>query len=400
MNLLVEANTAFGLELYGQVRSTHGNLALSPYSISAALAMARAGARGDTARQMDQTLHFGPCQPRLQPLFGQLNAALNAVQAGNELCIAHSLWPQVNDPFRPEFLDLLKQYYQATVTPVNFQAETDAARNSINQWVDDKTKHKITDFVGPDVLSTLTRMVLVNAIYFKGMWAIPFRESATQPAKFYTQPDTILTVPFMHHSAQFGYGEDEHLQVLALPYLGLDLDMLVLLPRARDGIRSLESSLTPAKLATWMSLSSEEVDVALPKFTLSSHLSLAAPLQAMGLKDAFDPDRADFSGMDGRPHWLCLSAVLHRAQVEVNEVGTEAAAAGLAETYWCKVPEFRADHPFLFLIRDRRTGSILFIGRVLQPGASADVEQARPGALGAGYRWLLHQLRPDHPGRC
>ena len=212
-------------------------------------------------------------------------------------------------------------------------------------------------------------------MYFKGTWATPFPASSTRPDKFYAQPDTAFTVPFMHERDHFRYGENDRLQMLTLPYIGRQLEMVVLLPRSRDGIGPLESSLTPASLAAWTSgMREQEVNVALPKFKMASGFSLAQALKAMGLKDAFDPERADFSDMDGRAHWLYLSAVLHKAYIEVNEKGTEAAAATavvMTPTALLiqKPPrEFRADHPFLFLIRDSTTGSILFMGRVMKPG--------------------------------
>ena len=375
MNPLVDANTAFALQLYGKLRSTEGNLALSPYSISSALAMTYAEARGDTARQMKQTLHFDQSKTGLHELFGRLDATLKAAQGSNELSIANSLWPQEKYPFREEFLNLLNKDYAATITPLNYEREAEPARVTINQWMDDKTRHKIAELIGPGVLDALTRMVLVNAIYFKGTWATPFPESTTQPDKFYAQPDTTITVPFMHKRGQFRYAENDQLQMLALPYIGQQLEMVVLLPRSRDGIGSLESSLTPASLAAWTSgMRNQQVDVALPKFKMFSGFSLAQALKAMGLNDAFDPDRVDFSGMDGRAHWLYVSAVLHKAYIEVNEKGTEAAAAtGVAfaptgRRIEERPREFRADHPFLFLIRDSATGSILFMGRVLKPG--------------------------------
>ena len=283
MNPLVEANTAFALQLYGKLRSTEGNLALSPYSISSALAMTYAGARGDTARQMEQTLHFDPSKTGLHELFGRLDAALKAAQGSNELSIANSLWPQEKYPFREEFLNLLKRDYGATVTPLNYEREAEPARARINQWVDDKTRHKIAEIIGPGVLNALTRMVLVNAIYFKGTWATPFPESATQPDKFYAQPDTTITVPFMHQRGHFSYGENDQVQLLALPYVGQQLQMVILLPRSRDGIGPLESSLTPASLAAWTSgMRNQQVDVALPKFKMSSGFSLAQALESYG----------------------------------------------------------------------------------------------------------------------
>ena len=300
---------------------------------------------------------------------------MKAAQGSNELSIANSLWPQEKYPFREEFLDLLKRDCGATVTPLNYQRAAEPARARINQWVDDKTRHRIAEIIGPGVLNALTRMVLVNAIYFKGTWATPFPESATQADKFYAQADTVVTVPFMHERDHFRYGENDRLQMLALPYIGRQLEMVILLPRSRDGIGPLESSLTPANLAAWTSgMRNQQVNVALPKFKMSCGFSLAQALKALGLKDAFDPSRADFSGMDGRAHWLYLSAVLHKAYIEVNEKGTEAAAATavimrpMALRLQDRPREFRADHPFLFLIRDSTTGSILFMGRVMKPG--------------------------------
>ena len=192
MKQLVEGNNAFALQLYGTLRSTDGNLVLSPYSISSALAMTYAGARGQTARQMEQTLHFDQNQTDLHPLFGRLDAALKAARGGNELSIANSLWPQEKYPFREEFLNLLKTDYGATVTPLDYERQAEQARVTINQWVDDKTRHKIAEIIGPRVLDESTRMVLVNAIYFKGTWTTPFPEFATQPDKFYAKPDTCL----------------------------------------------------------------------------------------------------------------------------------------------------------------------------------------------------------------
>ncbi len=376
MKTLVEGNNAFALQLYGTLRSTEGNLVLSPYSISSALAMTYAGARGETAQQMEQALHFEQSKTNLHALFGRLDKALKAAQGSNELNIANSLWPQKKYPFRQEFLSLLKKDYDATVTPLDYEKGAEQARVTINQWVDDKTRHKIAEIIGPRVLDESTRMVLVNAIYFKGTWTTPFPEFATQPDKFYAKPDTTITVPFMHKRGKFGYGENDQLQLLALPYVGRQLEMLVLLPRSRDGIEQLENGLTAASLSAWTSgMRNQQVDVALPKFKMSSGFNLAKALAALGVKDAFDSERADFSGMDGKSHWLYISAVLHKAYVDLNEKGTEAAAAtavvttlGAARPPVERPREFRADHPFLFLIRDSTTGSILFMGRVSHPG--------------------------------
>jgi len=374
MKSLVEGNTAFALQLYGKLQSQDGNLAFSPYSISSALAMTCAGARGETARQMEQVLHFDQSQSDLSLLMGRLDKAVKAAKGGNELNIANSIWPQEKYPFQPDFLKLLKQDYGATVTPLDYEHNAEQARVTINRWVDSQTRHKINEIIGPGVLDDMTRMVLVNAIYFKGKWAIPFPKDATSADRFYPKPDTHIRVPFMHVSDSFRYGEDDQLQWISLPYKGDKLEMLILLPRDRDGIGQLENDLNTTNLSWWISsMGMEQVGVALPKFKITSEFGLADTLRAMGMEDAFNPTDADFSGMDGRLHWLYISAVLHKAYVDVYEKGTEAAAATGVMMEAAGIPpapnkQFRADHPFIFMIRDSTTGSILFLGRVARPG--------------------------------
>jgi len=373
---LVEGNTAFALQLYEKLHSQDGNLAFSPYSISSALAMTCAGARGETARQMEQVLHFDQTQTDLSPLMGQLDRAVKAAKGHNELNIANSIWPQEKYPFRQDFLHLLKQDYGATVTPLDYVHNAEQARGTINRWVDVQTRHKINEIIGPGMLDDLTRMVLVNAIYFKGTWATPFPKNATQSDRFYPKPDTHIRVPFMHVSDTFRYGEDDQLQWISLPYKGDKLEMLILLPRDRDGLGQLENDLNTTNLSWWMSnMGVEQVDVALPKFKITSEFGLAGILRAMGMADAFNPTNADFSGMDGKTNWLYISAVLHKAYVDVYEKGTEAAAATAVTMVGASIAvpvrppkQFLADHPFIFMIRDSTMGSILFLGRVIQPG--------------------------------
>ncbi len=292
---------------------------------------------------------------------------------GIELNIANSLWPQERYAFRDDFLNLLQMHYHATLTPLDYAEEPEKARATINGWVDEETRHKITDIIEPGVLDGRTRMLLINAIYFKGAWATPFQESSTRPGKFYSDTGKAITVPFMNRLGNFGYAENDELQILVIPYRKYQIQMLILLPRRRDGIAGLEGRLDPASLAAWTSNTrNEEVNVTMPKFKMSGGFKLTETLQALGLKDAFDAARADFSGMDGQLHWLYLSAVLHRAFIEVNEKGTEAAAATAVVARAASISssqprEFRADHPFLFPIRESTTGSILFMGRVSEP---------------------------------
>jgi serine protease inhibitor len=374
---VVDGNTKFACDLYQGLKETEENLFLSPYSISAALSMAYAGARDHTAKQMAETMHFSLKQKKLHSAFGELRAALTAVQQkGNvTLHVANSLWPQKEYPFLRDYIRLVKNYYGALISPVDYEKEPVAAAERINTWVEEKTNKKIRDIIQPQVLDAFTRLILVNAIYFKGNWAMQFMEEATHDAPFHLSQKEFVRVPMMNQIEFFRYAESENSQILELPYIGHDLSMLVLLPKKVDGLAYLEKSLTAENLERWWSLlHNKEVNVSLPKFTMTSQFSLGDRLQSMGMRDAFNPDRADFSGMDGNPDWLYLTNVIHKAFVDVNEEGTEATAATAITVDACVSGPppviFRADHPFVFLIRDKTTGSLLFIGRVVNPAKS------------------------------
>jgi serpin B len=370
---VVEGNTAFALELYRALRKDDGNLFLSPYSISTAFAMTYGGARGDTALQMAETLHFCLDQKQLHQAFARLRSELNAVQKKGkvQLRIANSLWPHKDYQFLKAYLALIKKYYGASVTPVDYKTAVEEARTRINTWVEEETEDKIKDLIQPGVLTPLTRLVLVNAIYFKGNWARQFKESLTHDAPFYLTPEKTVQTPFMTQEHTFLYGEDGGLQILELPYEGDDLVMLILLPRRVAGLAELEKALSPENLDQWIALLREQkIEVFVPKFKLASSFSLNETLVSMGMRDAFDQTKANFAGMDGT-NLLYISAAIHQAVVEVNEEGTEAAATtgivmGL-KAMPAQPTTFRADHPFIFLIRDNRSGSILFMGRVIDP---------------------------------
>lgn len=372
MKTVTEGNTAFALELYAKLKEKEGNLFLSPHSISTALAMTYAGARGDTAREMAGALHFALGQKELHPAFARLEAQLKAAQekGGIELSVANSLWAQKDFDFLEEFLDLTKKNYGAGVHHVDFKTACEAARKEINLWVEQKTREKIKDLIKPGVLNAITRLVLVNAIYFKGDWASQFKKDLTKEASFRLSPEKSVSVPMMNQKQEVGYAENDEMQIIELPYVGNDLSMIVLLPRKVDGLDELENALTAAKLREWTgSLGKKEVIVFLPKFKMTSQFSLEQVLATMGMRDAFSA-KADFSGMDGRKD-LFISAVIHKAFVDVSEEGTEAAAATAVVMRLTAAPvpapEFRADHPFLFMIRHNPSGSILFLGRVVNP---------------------------------
>jgi serine protease inhibitor len=368
----VKGNNAFALDLYAQLRSREGNLFLSPYSISTALAMTYAGAQGQTAEQMARTLHFPADQP-VHAAFAALNRDITAGGRNRDyqLYIANALWGQKGYQFLPSFVHLIQTQYGAETKQLDFQHATEEARRTINTWVEKQTKDKIKDLLAPGVLSSATRLVLTNAIYFKGTWASPFKKPNTRTEDFHVTAEQKVPVSMMHQTASFNYLEEKEFQALELPYAGTRLAMVMLLPRKVDGLAEFERRLTPDKLAAWLSkMDRVELQVALPKYQLTTEFQLSDALSSMGMSLAFRPGEADFSGMDGKRD-LFLSAVVHQAFVDVNEEGTEAAAAtGAVMTLAAARPQhliFRADHPFLFLIRDRHSGSILFLGRLSQP---------------------------------
>lgn len=371
---VVEVSNRFALDLYRQLRSEQGNLFFSPTSISTALAMTYAGAEGETQAEMVQTLHF-------QMPEDQLHEGMQALQAswktpagtdGIKLNLANRLWGQQSYEFLPEFLKVTRNRYGAQLARLDF-AQQEQARQTINRWVEEQTENKITDLLPSGAISSETRLVLTNAVYFHGNWAEPFDEDRTEPDDFQLSGGGTAEVPMMHRSDEFRYGAVEDLQLLELPYADGCMSMIVLLPRSVDGLADLEAGLTPENLQRWTgSLKREdEVKVYLPRFQMTSQFELSGTLGAMGMPSAFEAGIADFSGMTGNKD-LFLSAAIHKAFVDVNEKGTEAAAATGAVAELVAVaedqpPVFRADHPFVFLIRENRSGAFLFLGRVTNP---------------------------------
>ncbi|MHC4445338.1 MAG: serpin family protein [Planctomycetota bacterium] len=370
---IVEGNNRFALDLYGQLREEKGNIFFSPYSISTALAMTYAGAKGNTAKQMADVLKFELDNERLHPAFSAIINQLNAggKKGAYQLSVANALWGQKGEGFLAEFIDLLNSSYRAGLNEVDFVNNTEAARKTINDWVEKQTQDKIKELIKRNVLNSSTVLVLTNAIYFKGSWALQFKKQQTRDEDFTLADGKKAKVPMMHQQARFKYMAGDDFQVLELPYVGDDLSMVVFLPEKADGLRDFERKLNDGNLAKWLSkLRKQEVIVVLPKFKMVSEFELAKVLNSMGMVDAFNSQRADFSGMNGRRD-LFISKVLHKAFVEVNEEGTEAAAATavMMTKGGPRLTVFRADHPFLFLIRDMRSGSILFIGRIHNPSS-------------------------------
>jgi serpin B len=378
---LVRGNNAFAAELYGRLAQGNGNRFLSPLSISTALAMTYAGAEGETAHQMAKTLHFELPPDQLHPAFHHLLSELhsrNTPRSGSkeppdvQLFMANALWTQAGEKILSGFQKVIERDYGGGLYPVDFQNATDDARRTINAWVEEQTRGKIQDLLKPQHVDRLTRLILTNAIYFKALWNTPFSPANTRPEEFHESSGAKVRVDMMHRTDRFGYLDEGTFQALELPYKGNTLAMVIFLPKALDGLARFESSLTSAKLERWLfTLVSRKVEVSIPKFKLKEEFELKRTLSELGMPSAFQRGVADFSGMTGTRDWA-ISAVVHKAFIEVEEKGTEAAAATgvvMARTALIATPPpvFRADHPFFFLIRDLRTGSILFLGRLVRP---------------------------------
>ena len=370
------SSNEFAVDLYAKVEGAEENLFFSPYSLSSALAMVYAGARGETAEEMARTLNFPYRGDIIHASFGIVERSMSeaAAKGDFQLSIANALWGQQGFGFREEFLALTQKHYGAGLSEVDFIKATEAARGTINTWVADHTQQKILDLMPEGSITALTRLVLTNAIYFKGNWVNQFDPKLTREEIFQVAGAVLgelPTVPMMHQTKHFGYMEDERLQAVVLPYKGRRLEMVILLPKKVDGLPAVEAGLSEESLnARFKQFRSQEVVLSLPRFTTRSKFSLKETLSDMGMRLAFT-DAADFSGMTTAEK-LSISAVIHEAFVDVNETGTEAAAAtgismGLTSVEPAPPVVFKADHPFIYLIRDRETGVILFFGRFARP---------------------------------
>jgi serpin B len=337
--------------------------------------MTYAGAKGETEKQMAKVLHFQWPQEHLHPAFSALLSGIEEAK-GYELAIANVLWGQKNYKFLQAFLNVTNTCYEGGFKELDFSNSPGPSRLTINLWVEEKTRQKIKDLLGPEDITARTRLVLTNAIYFKGSWMTKFDPNRTRDASFKLEDGSVLTTPMMNRTDSFNYGANQLSQFLELPYAGDRLSMLILLPRQRVGLAGVEQALTGDNVRKWRaSMRNEEVVVSIPRFKVTARFDLKDSLVAMGMKDAFVDGKADFSGMAGRPD-LYISKVIHKAFVEVNEEGTEAAAATAVTTHLSMSLKpmhpreqlvFRADHPFIFAILDRQSGSILFLGRVMNP---------------------------------
>ena len=379
LGALNAGNSAFAFNLYQVLRSQAGNLLFSPFSISEALAMTYAGAGGETAQQMAAALHFTLPQDRLHPAFNaldlQLNsagsAAQNSTDQGFKLSVVNALWGQQGFTFLPPFLDTLSQNYGAGMHLLNFKDSAEPSRQAINAWVSAQTQKKIQDLLPQGSVLPTTRLVLTNAVYFKAAWSFQFKPENTKDLPFFLSDGSQVNVPTMQQIESLGYAADNGVQVVELPYSNSSLSMVILLPAAGT-LDSFEASLDPARLNSLLNnlSTSQEVTLTLPKFKFDASFNLNDALSALGMPDAFDASKADFSGMDGQKD-LLIQGVLHKAYIAVDEQGTEAAAATGVVVGLMAMPAgnvtVNIDHPFLFLITDRSSGTILFVGRVVDP---------------------------------
>uniref|UniRef100_A0A3P9K3B3 Leukocyte elastase inhibitor n=1 Tax=Oryzias latipes TaxID=8090 RepID=A0A3P9K3B3_ORYLA len=379
MAAIHSSNTEFALELFRTVSQANptGNVFFSPLSISSALAMVYLGARGDTAAQMGKALQFSS-NKGVHADFQTLNAEINSPSALYTLKLANRLYGENSSKFLPEFLEATLKYYQADLKAVDFIGASEACRVEINSWVEEQTENKIKELLKQGSVTPMTRLALVNAIYFKGSWKSRFNVENTKEMLFKVNQNETKPVQMMYqmHKLPYNYIPDHGLQILELPYVDEELSMFILLPvESQDGsdpLLKLEKELTQERLNQWTNRENmdihSEVLIHLPKFKLEDEYELNEPLAKMGMTDVFCSGKADLSGMN-EEGGLFLSTVAHKAFVEVNEEGTEAAAATAGMVAFCMLREehFRADHPFLFFIRHNKTRSILFFGRFSSP---------------------------------
>ena len=379
----VEDNNSFSLALYGLLRQRPGNVFFSPFSVRTALGMTQGGARGETAVQMSEALYFSSWNKALHVSFAEIIQRLNVAGGGKyEMGVVNSLWGQDGAPLQAGFVDLVAQHYGGAMNLVDFRRGAEAVRVTINQWVEDKTKQRIRGLIPSGGLNADTRLVVVNAVYFKGMWLLQFRRAATRDEAFRLSGGGRVQAPLMHQREAVRYLQAAGYQAVDLAYRGDDLSMLLLLPDQQDGLRDLEKTLSARMLHDCVEqMGVREVELFLPRFKITwGTIDIHDQLTTLGMALAFNRAQADFSGINGHQppneDALFLSAIFHKAFVEVNEEGTEATAAtavsvtataALRRSTPPPAPIFRADHPFLFAIRDRKSGAILFLGRMADP---------------------------------
>lgn len=377
VDALVGGNNAFAFDLYQQLRSQDGNMIYSPFSISLAMAMVYGGARGGTAEQMASTLHFPFTDQKLHSGYNWLDLELEKRALGSEgkknsgfeLSIANSIWGQQGYDFQQTFLDLLAENYGAGLRSTDFVNESEASRKAINEWVSDETKDKIQDLLPEGSVNPNTRLVLANAIYFFAPWLDEFDKNNTSAREFTLIDGNKVNVDMMYAKHRYGYLFGPGYQAVEIPYRGDQVAFLAIMPD-EGNFANFEEDLSADKMKEIRAqIQYGDVKLTMPKFKFESKFGLNDTLRALGISDAFDDGAADFSGIDGRKD-LVITDVVHKAYIDVNEKGTEAAAATgivVGVTSMREENVITLDHPFIFAIFDKVTGSILFLGRVTNP---------------------------------
>lgn len=367
--IVVQGHNEFALDLYGQLQSEEGNIFFSPLSISTALSMTYGGARGITATQMAKVLHFPADTKTLHAGNHALLHSLTLYEdAPSRVSVANRLWPALGLELKDPFLNLCQNNYAALPQALDFAGQPEVARLAINDWVRQNTEGMIDGFLNRDDLSPETLLVLTNAIFFKGAWFHEFDPKLTKPGSFHVNSQRQVSVDYMHQTENLRYADIDGAQLLQLPYRHSNLAMFILLPNPTRKLAEFESQLDSRHLQDWVkSLRAQEVDLAFPRLEMSQGMDLAKTLSKMGMADAFT-GRADFSGMTDAA--IFIDEVYHQAKLEVDEEGTKAAAvtAVVMEKMVPRRVKMQVDRPFLLVIRDIRSGSIVFIGRVVDPG--------------------------------
>ena len=370
---IAKNNRAFAVSLYRQLATKPGNVVISPLSIAAAFGPVDAGARGDTQAEIIRALNFPAVEEDLHRGLGSLLDTLETGDNAGQVSFANAMWLMKDFEVKPGFVDVAKRYYHAKVDTIDFN-NSSAAAARINTWVDGETKGRIPKLFEDDAFDPDTRVVVTNAAYFLSDWKVPFAPYRTRPRPFYLADGTVREVPLMSIRMLMHSAETDAVQIAELPYKGDRLSMVVILPKSRKGLSAVEAKLSAAKLDEWLRLINDskasDLEISLPKVQMESSFDLVRPLKALGMKAPFTPRLADFSGIAGGTvgRRLYISDALHKTFLRIDEKGTEAAAAtGVVISIERGSPEFTADHPFLFLIRDKPTGAILFVGRIAEP---------------------------------
>jgi serpin B len=376
---VVAQSNALALKTYASLREKPGNLVASPYGLSLSLSMLLSGADGATRDELLALIGTTAKQEQqLHAAQGELQRWLSGGGAGGEqLDVAAAIFIQRDTDVLKEFLILLETQYRSEANVVDFANQPATARKVINDWAAEETHGKINTVVAPDDISAQTRVMLASAVYFKGAWEHAFERDQTEKQPFYVLADKTVECEVMHQREEFGYAHRDGVRVLVMPYRGRELSMVLILPDEKFGLSAVEERLNDEMLAGWVVAAAKnvvELPVWLPKFRFESGHDLESTLVQLGVKTAFDPTEADLSRIDGiRPTSagagrLYVDQIWQQAMIEVNEEGTEAAAVTATKTVTSTdAPYFRADHPFLFLIRENSTGLILFLGRVVDP---------------------------------